>query len=179
MFELEIKSPRFIGSRCFRQFSTTVIVFFFSFTKLLSRDCIFFTREHPLNNVLRACHPISERSVTGIFRFITGFFEGGVGSLDRARAIRWSPEVDTTRSRRRIVSRTECRGRLRPAGAAGGLPERSRNAPRMRASDIRPHCPPCAASAVVPCRPSPPSPLRPSPLPPQETSVHGVSRTPR
>lgn len=59
--------------------------------------------------------------------------------------------MDTTRSRR-IVSQTERRGRLRPAGAAGGLPERSRNAPRMRASDIRPHCPPHAASAVVPRR---------------------------
>lgn len=90
------------------------------------------------------------RNAVSRVSFTTGFFEG-VSLLDRARAIRGGPEVDTTRSRR-IVSRTECRGRLRPVGAAGGLPERSRNAPRMRASDIRPHCPPHAASAVVPCR---------------------------
>jgi len=115
---------------------------------------VFFTKGHSLNGSLHIYHVYLilmslEYGITNLFHSPKFFWERGVvcyiGTDD---LVKFGGGYDTL-TPNRIADRMS---RTTEASRSGRRAERSRNAPRMRASDIRPHCPPYAVLTVVPHR---------------------------
>lgn len=129
--ESTIHSRQVVSFTAFQAIQQPRMFFLFTIHQIIISR-YFFAKGHPPND-LRMYHSILmilKRNVTNPFRSSPVPSTGVVA----IQAIQWGSEEDTTRSRR-IVSRTECRGRLRPVGAMLPISRRESGRESSRGDD--------------------------------------------